>query len=174
MAFLEFCAQYSDRNWLPMKSPDAPDFDKAQPAGLLDLLERSYWKRVWIIILREIMLASNIILHCGSWAVPCKCSAGSFFDISMEILLHSLHSCGPKDWYSGQVFTSGSEMTLQGLPPIKWNLRGWLCFAILHLFSDLNRWWSFILASIGFSRNFETGRLFNWEPFFLNCCRKTQ
>lgn len=70
MSLLDVCAQHARHNYLPIKSPDEPDFDKSQPVALLNVLERTYWKRVWII--QEIMLARNIVLHCGSWAVPCR------------------------------------------------------------------------------------------------------
>ena len=69
MSLLDFCAQHAHKIYLPMESPDEQNFDKSQPAALLDILERTYWKRVWII--QEIMLARSIVLHCGSWTVPC-------------------------------------------------------------------------------------------------------
>jgi Heterokaryon incompatibility protein (HET) len=109
----------------PIGTSWAPKYDQAECRALERLLLRSYWSRVWII--QEVMLASQLIIYCGSLFVPWE-SLG----FGNAVKLYFFFICPKCPWRSGgdpnsmASFLDANRIKGRPLAAEKYDLRDWM------------------------------------------------
>jgi len=125
MDFLDLCAKYHKEPKLPLNIIDESTASRDRIEALINLFERTYWRRVWVI--QEMILAPSITIFCGSRSADWKAlKLATAFQLDMRTkdVPYSLMTCEAGFYYRNS--RAATPMQSRGTSRAQENLRHWL------------------------------------------------